>query len=89
MAIRAQVPLIPMALVGTHELLPIHTSVFHPVPVKIVVGEPIETLGFSMRQIDELTTRLRDEICGLYYEHSYLERPSHPELEEITLEGYE
>jgi 1-acyl-sn-glycerol-3-phosphate acyltransferase len=89
MAIRAQVPVVPMALVGTHELLPIHTSVFHPVPVKLVVGDPIETSGYTMRQVDDLTARLRDEICRLYYEHSYLQKPAHPELEAITLEGYE
>jgi 1-acyl-sn-glycerol-3-phosphate acyltransferase len=89
MAIRAQVPIIPMALIGTHELLPIHTSVFHPVPIKLVVGEPVETSGYTMRQVEELTARLRDEICRLYYQHSYLERPVHPEFEAITLEGYE
>jgi 1-acyl-sn-glycerol-3-phosphate acyltransferase len=86
MAIRAQVPIIPMALVGTHELLPIHTSVFHPVPITIAVGEPIETSGYTTRQSDELTARVRDEICRLFYQHSYLEQPAHPELEAITLE---
>jgi 1-acyl-sn-glycerol-3-phosphate acyltransferase len=89
LAIRAQVPIVPIALIGTHELLPIHTSVFHPVPVKLAIGEPIDTSGYTMRQIDQLTARLRDEICRLYYEHSYLERPANPELEAITLEGYE
>jgi 1-acyl-sn-glycerol-3-phosphate acyltransferase len=89
MAIRAQVPIVPVALIGTHELLPMHTSVFYPVPVTVAVGEPIETAGCTMRQLDELTARLRDEICRLFYQHSYLEQPAHPELEEITLEGHE
>jgi 1-acyl-sn-glycerol-3-phosphate acyltransferase len=89
MAIRAQVPIVPVALIGTHELLPMHTSVFHPVPITVAVGEPIETAGCTMRQLDELTARLRDEICRLFYQHSYLEQPAHPELEEITLEGHE
>jgi 1-acyl-sn-glycerol-3-phosphate acyltransferase len=86
MAIRAQVPIIPIALIGTHELLPIHTSLFHPVPVTVAVGEPIETAGYTMRQIDELTARVKDEICRLFYQHSYLEQPAHPQLEAITLE---
>lgn len=95
MAIRAQVPIVPMALIGTHELLPMHTSVFHPVPVTLAVGEPIETAGYSMRQIDELTARLRDAIGSLFYRYSYLEPPTSPqplapsvrsELETITLE---
>jgi 1-acyl-sn-glycerol-3-phosphate acyltransferase len=75
MAIRAGVPIIPMALIGTHELLPIHTAQFHPVPVTLAVGEPIETTGYSIRQTEELTQRVRDTIYRLYYEHSYLQPP--------------
>lgn len=84
MAIRARVPIVPMALVGTYELLPIHTAEFYPVPITLVVGEPIETAGYSTRQIDELTSRLSDEICRLYYAHSYLQAPAHPTLAAIT-----
>lgn len=84
MAIRAQVPMVPMALIGTHELLPIHTGEFYPVPITLAVGEPIDTSGYSMRQVDELTARLSEEICRLYYVHSYLEAPAHPSLDEIT-----
>ncbi|HEX5235664.1 MAG TPA: lysophospholipid acyltransferase family protein [Silvibacterium sp.] len=80
MAIRAGVPLVPMALVGTHELLPIHSSVFHPVPVVLAVGEPLETAGYSIRQTDELTQRLRETISRLYYEHSYLKAPSRADI---------
>lgn len=75
MAIRAGVPIIPMALIGTHELLPIHKAQFHPVPVTLAVGEPIETAGCSLKQIDELTERVRETISRLYYEHSYLKPP--------------
>jgi 1-acyl-sn-glycerol-3-phosphate acyltransferase len=74
MAIRAQVPLIPMALIGTWELLPIHASEFHPVPVTLVVSEPIETRGMAMKQADRLTSLLQERIEELYYEHSWLER---------------
>lgn len=70
MAIRAQVPLIPMALVGTHELLPQHTKAFYPVPLTLVVGEPIATTGLTARDTDALTTTLRERIGALYYEHS-------------------
>ena len=84
MAIRAQVPIVPMALIGTHELLPIHTAQFYPVPITLAVGEPIDTTAYSMRQVDELTSRLSDEICRLYYRHSYLEAPAQPSLEAIT-----
>lgn len=72
MAIRAGVPIVPMALIGTHELLPIHTWEFHPVPVTLVVGKPIVTAGYSIRQTEELTERIHETISRLYYDHSYL-----------------
>jgi 1-acyl-sn-glycerol-3-phosphate acyltransferase len=76
MAIRARVPIIPMALIGTHELLPIHTREFYPVPVVVAVGEPIDTSEYTLREVDALTERLEKTITSLFYEHSYLERPT-------------
>jgi 1-acyl-sn-glycerol-3-phosphate acyltransferase len=65
-----------MALIGTHELLPIHTGEIHPVPVKLVVGDPIPTTGLTMKDVDSLTQQLMDTIASLYYSHSYLARPA-------------
>jgi 1-acyl-sn-glycerol-3-phosphate acyltransferase len=36
-------PLVPLALIGTYELLPIHVYALRPRPLKIVVGDPIPT----------------------------------------------
>lgn len=76
MAIKAQVPVVPMALIGTWELLPMHASQIHPVPVTLVVSEPIETQGMTMKQADALTSTLQQRIEALYYEHSWLKRPA-------------
>jgi 1-acyl-sn-glycerol-3-phosphate acyltransferase len=62
LAIRAQVPLVPMALSGVYELQPIHTHHFYPGDLTLRIGEPIETTGMTLRQTDELTTRLRESI---------------------------
>jgi 1-acyl-sn-glycerol-3-phosphate acyltransferase len=62
LAIRAQVPLVPIALSGVYDLLPIHTRHFYPSKLKLRVGEPIETTGMSVRQTGELTKRLRNAI---------------------------
>jgi 1-acyl-sn-glycerol-3-phosphate acyltransferase len=70
MAIHAQLPIIPMALIGTYELLPIHTSTIHKVPVTLAVGEPIETTGMTTKQVNELTARLEERVTALYHEHS-------------------
>ncbi len=62
LAIRAQVPLVPIALDGVYDLLPIHTHHFYPGELTLSVGEPIETRGMTVRQAEELTARLRAAI---------------------------
>jgi 1-acyl-sn-glycerol-3-phosphate acyltransferase len=65
LAIRAQVPLVPIALKGVYDLLPIHTHHFYPGELTLSVGEPIETRGMTVRQTEELTARLRAAIAGM------------------------
>ena len=65
LAIRAQVPLVPIALSGVYDLLPIHTRHFYPCALTLTVGEPIPTTGMTIRQADELTARLRSTIDSL------------------------
>ena len=69
MAIKAQVPLVPLALIGTYELLPMHTYHLTPRPLKVVVGEAISTVGLTTRDADALTERLYQAITVLYTEH--------------------
>ena len=33
-----------------------------------------------MRQVDEVTTRLEEEIAALYYEHSWRKKPEAPSV---------
>jgi 1-acyl-sn-glycerol-3-phosphate acyltransferase len=66
MAIKAQVPLVPLTLIGTYELLPIHVYALRPRPLKLVVGEPISTTGLTTRDANELTEQLRAEIHRTY-----------------------
>ncbi len=62
LAIRAQVPLVPIALSGVYDLLPMHTRHFYPGEITLTVGEPISTTGMTLRQVEELNTRLRATI---------------------------
>jgi 1-acyl-sn-glycerol-3-phosphate acyltransferase len=66
MAIKAQVPLVPLTLVGTYELLPIHVYALRPRPLKLIVGEPISTVGMTTRDAEALTERLRSVIYETY-----------------------
>ena len=70
MAIKAQVPLIPLTLIGTYELLPIHVYALNPRPLQIVVGDPISTVGLTTRDADALTQRLYTAISTAYMTHA-------------------
>jgi 1-acyl-sn-glycerol-3-phosphate acyltransferase len=72
MAIRAQVPLIPIAIIGTYELLPMHTRHFFPQPIQLIVGSPIDTTAYTTRQVTLLTDHLKAQIEGLSRAHSPL-----------------
>ena len=69
MAIRAQVPIVPLTLVGTYELLPIHVYILRPRPLKLIVGEPISTVGMTTKDADALMERVRGVIHATYVEN--------------------
>jgi 1-acyl-sn-glycerol-3-phosphate acyltransferase len=74
LAIRAQVPLVPIALVGVYDLLPIHTQHFYPAPngapIKLIFGTPIPTAGHSPRESEAFTEQLRQSIATLIQQNS-------------------
>lgn len=65
LAIRAQVPLVPIALNGVYDLLPIHTHHFYPGTLILTAGQPIQTTGMTARQTEELTHKLKAAVCEL------------------------
>jgi 1-acyl-sn-glycerol-3-phosphate acyltransferase len=56
MAIEAQVPLVPAAVWGTHQILKKGSLVVHPHPAALVVGAPLETAGLTVEDREGLTT---------------------------------
>ena len=66
LAIQAQVPLVPMAITGTKEILPKGFNAIHGGKVRLKIGEPIPTKGMSLDDRTALTERLREEIEKLY-----------------------
>lgn len=68
MAIRANVPIVPLTLVGTHELLPMHVYHLRPRPLLLIVGEPIPTQGLTSKDANALTERVHDAIALTYFE---------------------
>lgn len=70
MAIRAQAPIVPLTLVGTYEVLPMHVYHLTPRPLLLVVGDPISTIGMVARDAEAITDRVRQEITRTYLRFS-------------------
>ena len=68
-AIRAQAPVVPMAIVGTYELLPMNSFHVMPGDVVLVIGEPIPTAGMRLRDMEKLSAQVRQVIADLYDSH--------------------
>lgn len=64
-AIKAGVPIIPVALKGTMDILPMHSIHMRAGLVEVRVGEPIETTGLTLRDRAALTETLRSRIVEL------------------------
>jgi 1-acyl-sn-glycerol-3-phosphate acyltransferase len=64
-AIKGGVPVVPVAISGSHRILKKHTLRVQPGRVKVVFGKPIETSGMTYRERDLLIQRTRDEIIAM------------------------
>jgi 1-acyl-sn-glycerol-3-phosphate acyltransferase len=67
LAIKAQVDIVPIALVGTYELLPMNTYHIKSRPLEMRVGEPISTAGYSLREREALSEKVHLAMENLYY----------------------
>ncbi|MGD2128682.1 MAG: lysophospholipid acyltransferase family protein [Lysobacterales bacterium] len=61
-AIEQQIPILPITLVGTRDILPAKSLRLFPGRAKMVIHPPIETRGMSNTQLDELSERTRAVI---------------------------
>ncbi|MGA8489765.1 MAG: lysophospholipid acyltransferase family protein [Terriglobales bacterium] len=67
LAIKAQADIVPIALVGTYELLPMNTYHIKPRALEMRVGEPISTAGYSLREMEALSAKVHQAMDALYY----------------------
>ncbi|MGA7927759.1 MAG: lysophospholipid acyltransferase family protein [Candidatus Sulfotelmatobacter sp.] len=67
LAIKAQVDIVPVALVGTYELLPMNTYHIKCRPLGMRVGEPISTTGLKMKDLEAVSAKVQKALENLYY----------------------
>jgi len=78
MAIKAGVPVVPMAIVGAYEVLKQNTYVIHPGKMQLVIGKPIPTDGYSTREMDQLAEKVKGAIEEMYYNRRMVGRSDDP-----------
>jgi len=64
-AIKAGVPAVPIGLVNTRNILPMHSAVIRPGTVRVLVGEPIETSGMRLQDRGRLSEMLQERVSEM------------------------
>jgi 1-acyl-sn-glycerol-3-phosphate acyltransferase len=75
MAIKAGVPVVPMAIIGAFEALPMNTFIIHRRKLQLVIGKPIPTSGFSAREMEPLAEKVKGAIEEMYYARASVADP--------------
>jgi len=65
LAIKGGVPIVPIAIIGIRDILPMHSGHIRPGPVTLRVGDPIPTEGMKSSDRTELTQCLCDTITAM------------------------
>jgi 1-acyl-sn-glycerol-3-phosphate acyltransferase len=65
MAIRAGVPIVPIAISGARDAMRKGSPIIRPATIRLRVGAPIETRGLGEDRRDELVHSVRDEVRRL------------------------
>jgi 1-acyl-sn-glycerol-3-phosphate acyltransferase len=74
-AIKAGAPVVPMAIVGSFEAVPMNHFAIKPRPLSLVIGEPISSKEFNPRAMDQLAAITQKAVEDLYYSRSEVSDP--------------
>jgi len=66
LAIKARADIIPIALVGTFDLLPMNTYHIKSRPLEMRVGQPISTEGLALRDTEAVSAKVKAAIEALH-----------------------
>jgi 1-acyl-sn-glycerol-3-phosphate acyltransferase len=65
LAVDAQVPILPVAVNGSHRLLPKGAPAARPGRIEVAIGEPIPTAGLTKDDVGALLEKTREAVLGL------------------------
>ncbi len=65
MAIKAQAPIVPVAISGGRDAMRKGSAIVRPVLVDVRIGDPVETTGYTLEERDILIALVRERIEAL------------------------
>jgi len=65
LALRSGLPIVPVAIRGTYDVLPATRLSIRPGEVTVVIGQPIETAQWSIRRREELASATKEQISAM------------------------
>lgn len=68
LAIRAQVPLVPMAVVGSRAAMHKGSFIIRPTTIRIKIGPPVPTAGLGLESRDSLIAETRSRVQDLLHD---------------------
>lgn len=68
MAIKAQAPIVPVAIQGGRAAMRRGSRIIRPATIRVRVGEPIETAGLDLKDRDRLIERVKQRIVEMLAE---------------------
>jgi 1-acyl-sn-glycerol-3-phosphate acyltransferase len=66
-AIKAGVPVVPLAISGTREVLAMHSATFHRGNVTLRIGDPIPTDGLTLHDRKSVTETARNRVVAMFH----------------------
>jgi len=66
LAIKSGVPIVPISIIGSGEILPKRSLKIKPGKIKLIIGKPINVKCFTLENRQELITEVRNAIINNY-----------------------
>ncbi len=65
LAIKAGVPIVPIAFQGSYEVMPKNTLLARPGTITLTIGKPFETNGYSIKDRNQVAEKIRSDIQSM------------------------
>jgi 1-acyl-sn-glycerol-3-phosphate acyltransferase len=62
MALDLKLPIVPITINGSFNILPIHTYLLHPQPMELIIHDPIETHSIQVENIREAAVKIKELV---------------------------